>query len=80
VGSVRGRAAFAVLVRPALWPVLITLVPPRWWRRWPPVPVPPRDYLRFRNETMYGDVDGPVDAADLIQYLEWCRRMRRRER
>jgi hypothetical protein len=74
------RAIAAVAARPRLWPALARLVPSRWWRRWPPVPLPPADYLRFRTQTMYGDLGGPLDAGDLIAYLEWCRRMGRRAR
>lgn len=64
----------AVGRRPWLWPALLRFVPPRWWARWPPLPVPSRSYLRFRIETMYG-ADGQLDASDLVHYLEWCRRM-----
>ena len=66
----------AVAIRPWLWPSLARLAPPGWWRRWPPTPFPPADYIRFRTQTMYGD-DGRVDPADLITYLEWCRRLGR---
>jgi hypothetical protein len=74
------RAIAAVAARPRLWPALVRLVPNRWWRRWPPLPFPPADYLRFRTQTMYGDLGGPLDAGDLIAYLEWCRRMGPRAR
>jgi hypothetical protein len=69
-----GRAVAAVLARPVLWPSVARLMPPRWWHRWPPRPWPPTEYLRFRSETMYGS-DREPDPADLIRYLEWCRRM-----
>jgi hypothetical protein len=65
----------ALLRRPDLWPAAGRLIPPRWWRRWPPLPIPPADYVRFRSETMYGS-EGRIEAADLIRYLEWCRSMR----
>jgi hypothetical protein len=58
-----------------LWPVIFRLVPSGWWRRWPPVPLPPAEYLKFRTQTMYGDIGGPLTVADLVAYLEWCRRM-----
>jgi hypothetical protein len=67
-------ATLALLRRPALWGAAARLLPPGWWRRWPPRPWPPGDYLRFRLQTMYGD-DARLNAADLISYLEWCRRM-----
>src|ERR1700722_14843028 len=68
-------AALVVVARPRLWPGILRLVPPGWGRRWPPVPLPPADYLRFRAQTMYGDQGGPLTPADLVVYLEWCRRM-----
>jgi hypothetical protein len=70
------RAGLALLGRPALWPTAARLVPARWWCRWPPRPWPPPDYIHFRTETMYG-ADGRIDPADLVRYLEWCRRMGR---
>lgn len=70
------EAALALLRRPGLWPSALRLVPHRWWRRWPPLPLPPRDYLRFRMETMYGS-SSALDAHDLVRYLEWCRRVGR---
>ena len=73
------RPVLALLRRPDLWPAAARLVPPGWWRRWPPLPVPPPGYRRFRTETMYGP-GGRLEPADLIQYLEWCRAMRRQAR
>lgn len=68
-----------LLLRPDLWPAALRLVPRRWWRAWPPLPVPPRPYREFRTETMYG-TGGRLDADDLIRYLEWCRDVHRRAR
>ena len=72
------RAAAAVAVRPALWLTavvqLMRLAPAGWWRRWPPLPVPDRDYLRFRLVTQYGDPDHEPEPGDVVTYLEWCRR------
>ena len=75
------RGAFlAVAARPGLWPValvqLFRLARPGWWRRWPPVPRPDPSYLRFRLQTAYGDPNRPPDPADVVTYLEWCRRER----
>jgi hypothetical protein len=72
-------AILAVVARPRLWPSLLRLMPPGWWRRWPPSPLPPADYVHFRTQTMYGD-NGSLDLPDLIAYLEWCRRMGSRAR
>lgn len=71
------RATGAVLVRPSLWVTavaqLLRLAPPGWWRRWPPLPRPDGDYLRFRMVTAYGDPDRRPDPADVVTYLHWCR-------
>jgi hypothetical protein len=80
-----GRALIAVVARPALWGTgasqLFTLARPRWWARWPPLPVPDEDYLRFRLITMYGGRgDRAPEPAELVDYLKWCRRMRKLSR
>jgi hypothetical protein len=71
----------AVALRPWLWGVAVTqvlrLAPTGWWGRWPPVPLPDPAYLRFRLQTAYGDPDRPPSADDVVDYLKWCRRMRR---
>ena len=71
------RTVAALLRHPSLWLVAARLVPPRWWARWPPLPLPPSGYARFRAETMYGR-DGKLEPDDLIEYLKWCRSMGRR--
>lgn len=70
------RVLLAVVGHPSLWRVAWQLVPPRWWRRWPPVPLPPAGYARFRTETMYGR-GGTLEPDDLLAYLKWCRSMGR---
>jgi len=52
---------------------LFRLAKPGWWRRSPFLPLPDRDYLRFRLETQYGDADHPIEPADIVAYLRWCR-------
>ena len=68
----------AVAARPALWPTALRqarrLAPRRWWRRAPFLPVPDRAWLRFRAETQYGDPDRPLDAGDVVTWLQWARR------
>lgn len=68
-----------ILARPRLWPTALRqvrrLARPHWWRQSPYLPVPDREYLRFRMETQYGASGEPV-AADIVAYLEWCRSMR----
>ena len=71
-----GPAARAVAVRPTLWPAalgaVLRLARPGWWRRWPPIPIPPDDYWRFRLETASGG-EAPPTPDDVVAYLRWCR-------
>jgi hypothetical protein len=30
--------------------------------------------MKFRLQTQYGDSDRTPDPADLVAYLDWCRR------
>lgn len=69
-------AVWAVLRRPWLWGVALRLAPRGWWRRSPHLPLPDREYLRFRMVTMYGDATHVPEPGDLVTYLEWCRRFR----
>jgi hypothetical protein len=72
------RAVIAVVVRPWLWWTAVRqvfrLARPGWWRRLPLLPLPDREYLRFRLETQYGDPDHRAEPDDVVAYLEWCRR------
>lgn len=73
-----GPAAVSVAVRPRLWGVAVRqglrMAVPGWWRRWPPLPLPAPDYVRFRLQTAFGDLaEGPT-PADVVAYLDWCRR------
>jgi hypothetical protein len=68
-------AVAAVAARPRLWPAALrqarALVPVGWWRRRPFLPVPDRDWLRFRMTTAYGDADARLDVEDLLVWLAW---------
>jgi hypothetical protein len=70
-----GRAGLAVARRPRLWPAAArqvrAMVPARWWRRAPFLPVPDRAWLRFRMTTAYGDPDAGIDVDDLLTWLAW---------
>ncbi len=70
----------ALVARPDLWATAITaglsLAPNGWWRRRPFLPLPDRDWLRFRLVTAYGgdgrlDDESPFRPEDLITWLEW---------
>lgn len=71
----------AVARRPDLWPTaarqMVHMSPRRWWARPPFLPVPSRDFRRFRAVTQYGDAGHPLVAADVISWLSWCRDHRR---
>jgi hypothetical protein len=73
------RSAAKLLARPTLWPTALRqglrVARRGWWRRPPFLPLPDREYLRFRLETQYGDT--APDPDDLVTYLEWCRAQER---
>lgn len=73
------RAVLAVIRRPDLWWTALRqfarMVPPRWWRRRPFLPLPDPEYVRFRLETAYGRT-GIASADDVVRYLEWVRTQR----
>lgn len=44
-----------------------------WYRRFPFLPLPAREYVRWRIHTAYGDSDGMVPTADeMIRYARWA--------
>ena len=71
------RVGVAVLARPGLWATaigqVVRLARPGWWHRWPPVPAPDPEYLRFRLQTQYGDPECEPEPEDALAYLHWCR-------
>lgn len=44
-----------------------------WWRRPPFLPVPPRDYVRWRMFTAYGDEDAIPPVDDVVTFARWRR-------
>jgi hypothetical protein len=42
-----------------------------WYRRFPFLPFPPRDYVRWRMHTAYGDHDAIPPAKDIERYARW---------
>ena len=71
------KIGVAVGVRPGLWLISLrqmrTFAPDGWWRRWPFLPVPRSDMIRFRMVTMYGNPDAVPTTADFVGWLEWCK-------
>ena len=48
----------------------------RWWTRFPFLPLPDREYVRWRMLTAYGDSDSIPPASDVIRYARWAVRDR----
>ena len=47
----------------------------RGWYAVPPfLPLPPRDYVRWRMYTAYGDYDAVAPAEDVERYARWAAR------
>ena len=44
-----------------------------WWRAAPFLPVPDRDYLRWRMYTAYGNEDAIPPLEDVIGFARWRR-------
>lgn len=71
-----------LLRRPDLWSTALRaaleLSPRGWWRRYPYLPRPDPDWMRFRLVTAYGG-DGryshhtPLRPDDVLTWLEWRR-------
>jgi hypothetical protein len=45
-----------------------------WYRRFPFVPLPSREYVRWRMLTAYGSYDFVPPAADVVRYARWAAR------
>jgi hypothetical protein len=43
-----------------------------WWRRFPFLPLPARDYMRWRMYTAYGDADVVPPADDVVRFARWA--------
>ena len=44
----------------------------RWWRRVPFLPLPAKEYVRWRMHTAYGDDDFVPPPEDVIRYARWA--------
>ncbi len=66
------------LLSPRLAMALITVAwrfrRERWWARAPFLPLPARDYVRWRMYTAYGDHDAVPPVADVVRYARWAAR------
>jgi hypothetical protein len=43
-----------------------------WYAAFPFLPLPPRDYVRWRMYTAYGDYDAVAPAEDVERYARWA--------
>ncbi len=43
-----------------------------WYRRFPFLPLPDRDYVRWRMYTAYGDEGAVPPAGDVERYARWA--------
>lgn len=46
----------------------------RWWARPPFLPLPAREYVRWRMYTAYGDHDAVPPVEDVVRYARWAAR------
>lgn len=46
----------------------------RWYRRFPFLPLPSREYVEWRMHTAYGDHHAVPPAEDLERYARWVGR------
>ena len=45
-----------------------------WYRRFPFLPLPAAEYVRWRMHTAYGNDDAVPPAGDVIRYALWATR------
>lgn len=45
-----------------------------WYRRFPFLPLPPREYVQWRMHTAYGHHDAVPPPEDVERYARWVRR------
>ena len=43
-----------------------------WYRRFPFLPLPAREYLKWRMYTAYGDENVVPPADDIVRYSRWA--------
>lgn len=44
----------------------------RWYRRFPFLPIPDREYVRWRMDTAYGSPDARPTADQVERYARWA--------
>ncbi len=75
------RLAARCLLNPRLavdlWSLLWAFRARNWYRRIPFLPLPPREYLRWRIYTAYGDEAAVPPVEDVIRFARWRREVMR---
>jgi hypothetical protein len=75
--SLYARLALRAAVSPRLAVDLLRLVwsfrSRDWWRRPPFLPLPPREYMRWRMFTAYGDEEAVPPVDDVVSFARWRR-------
>lgn len=71
------RLATRSLVRPTLAADLLRVAwrfrSRRWLTRFPFLPLPAMDYVRWRMHTAYGDPHAVPPVDDVVRYARWAR-------
>jgi len=49
-----------------------------WYRKPPFLPLPPKEYVRWRMYTAYGDEEALPPVADVLSFARWRRQLFRR--
>jgi hypothetical protein len=47
-----------------------------WYRRPPFLPLPPKEYVAWRNDTAYGSADAVPPLDEFDRFVVWSARMR----
>lgn len=47
----------------------------RWYLRFPFLPLPPREYIRWRMYTAYGNAEAVPPVEDVVRYARWAVRI-----
>ena len=68
--------AFQSLIHPTLGIALLRVSwrfrNRHWYRRFPFLPIPDRQYIQWRMYTAYGDADVVPPALDIERYARWA--------
>lgn len=75
--SLIARLALRAALRPRLAVDLLRLTwsfrARDWYRHAPFLPLPPREYVRWRMFTAYGDEDAIPPVDDVVRFARWRR-------